>query len=196
MGSRRSDVCDDRTFNSVAFIAQRVADPDRVIMRFLLLAVVSLAFALPRTSGVAQEVRRELLGIHLAMSKEELRERLNQIATFVRHERKRQEIWKVRDESFSHVIVGFDKDEQLRFVTAVAREDDEAHRVGYGEVGDLKDARQAGDPLINNFNYEWDLQPNERHPRTLVIARGRDSNFLATYTLKKLDGDFVAEANQ
>jgi hypothetical protein len=113
--------------------------------------------------------------------------RLNEIGTFVRAERKGQEIWQIRDPSFSHLIVAFAKDGKLRFVTAVAREDPEAKRVAYEEIGNLDKARQAGDPSIKNFNYEWALPSQDGNPHLLVNARGRDPAFLTTHSLKKVD---------
>ena len=141
----------------------------------------------------AQELQRQILGVHLNMTKDEAHKRLQEIGTFARDERKRQEIWKVRDPSFSHLIVGFGKDEKLRFVTAVAREDKEAKRVAYSKIGNLKQARQAGDVAIKNFNYEWKLPAGKNQPPTVVNIRGRDPKFLATYTLKRLSDDAPAE---
>src|ERR1039457_5109335 len=102
----------------------------------------------------AQELRRDILGIRLKMTEEEAHERLKEIGTFVRNEGKRQEVWQVRDVSFSHLLIGFGKDEELRYVTAVAREDKDAKRVPYERMGNLKKARKAGDPGITNFRYE------------------------------------------
>jgi hypothetical protein len=53
----------------------------------------------------------------------------------------------------------------------------------------LEEARQAGDPGIKNFNYEWDLPSHSDGPKTLVSARGRDPTFLTTLSLKKVNGD-------
>lgn len=127
------------------------------------------------------------MGIHLTLAQDDVHKRLKEIGTFVRDERKRQEIWQVRDPSFSHLIVAFGKNGKLRFVTAVAREDGGAKRVSYGEIGDLEKARQAGDPGIKNFIYEWDLPSQDGNPHTLVIVRGRDPAFLTTYSLKNVD---------
>jgi len=129
---------------------------------------------------------RAILGIHLDMPREAAQKRLQEIGKFVRDERKRQEVWEVRDKNFSHLIVGFDAKDRLRYVTAVAREDKEAIRMAYREVGDLKQARQAGDPKIKNFNYEWDLPAQNRDPQALASARGRDPEFIATYSLKRI----------
>jgi hypothetical protein len=139
----------------------------------------------------AEEVQRQILGIHFKLAKNDVHKRLNEIGSFVRNERKGQEIWQVRDPSFSHLIVAFEKTGKLRFVTAVSREDPEAKRVPYGQIGNVGKARQAGDPAINNFNYEWDLPSQDGHPHLLVNARGRDPTFLTTYSLKKVDDDSV-----
>ena len=150
---------------------------------------MSLAWASADAS--AEEVQRQILGINFRLAKDDVHKRLNEIGSFVRAERKSQEIWQIRDPSFSHLIVAFGKDGTLRFVTAVAREDGEAKRVPYGEIGNLDKARQAGDPGIKNFNYEWDLPSQNGNPRMLVNARGRDPTFLTTYSLKKVEEDSV-----
>lgn len=136
--------------------------------------------------------KRDILGLHLEMTKEEAKRRLEEIGTFEREERKQQEIWQVRDPSFSHVIMGLSKEGKLRYVTAVAREDEEAKRVPYTAVGNIKTARQAGDPEIKNFSYEWDLPASNDQPATVVNARGRDPKFLSTYSLKRV-GDAPQE---
>jgi len=141
----------------------------------------------------AQELARQILGLSLDLTKEQAQQRLKEIGTFVREEANQQEVWTVRDPSFSHLIVGFREDKKLRFVTAVAREDKEAKRVEYSQIGNLKEALQAGDPKINNFAYGWNLPAKEPNPPTLVIARGRDPKFLSTYSLKNLDLDSAAE---
>ena len=140
------------------------------------------------TDASAEEIQRQILGVHFKLAKDDVHKRLKEIGTFVRDERKGQEIWQVRDPSFSHLIVAFGKDGKLRFVTAVAREDAEAKRVSYEDVGSLEKARQAGDPGIKNFIYEWDLPAQDGNPHTLVVVRGRDPAFLTTYSLKNVDG--------
>ena len=117
------------------------------------------------------------------------------MGTLVRKEANRQEAWQIRDKAFSHLIVGFNKDGKLRYVTAVAREDKDAKRVSYDEIGDLKKARQAGDPKVSNFNYEWELPADKTNPHMLVIAIGRDPKLLSTYTLKSLEEKVPAEDN-
>ena len=154
-------------------------------MKKILSAGMSLfLFAAPALC--AEEPAREILGIGLEMTREDAQKRLKEIGTFERQERKQQEIWKVRDATFSHVIIGADKEGKLRFLTAVAREDADAKRVAYVSVGNLEAARQAGDVSIRNFHYEWRLPEGNGRPATLVVARGRDPKFLTTFSLKRI----------
>lgn len=139
------------------------------------------------TSALARVPEHEILTIRLGTTEEKVHEKLKAIGTLVRKEEKHQEVWQIRDASFSHLIVGFNKEDKLRYVTAVAREDKDAKHVPYDHIGDLKQARQAGDPKVNNFNYQWEFAADKDNPHTVVIAMGRDAKFLATYTLKSLE---------
>jgi hypothetical protein len=147
-----------------------------------------LAMAMLATSLVsAAEPAREILGLRLNMSREAAQERLKAIGKFARDERKRQEIWEVKDNPhFSHVVVGFDARNTVRYITAVAREDGEAKRLRYDDIGSVDAAQQAGDPKINNFHYQWMLPAAGDQPEMMVSVRGRDPELLTTYSLKRL----------
>jgi hypothetical protein len=150
------------------------------LLTLLLIAGVSVAAA-----GREIKPRRDIVGLRLDMSKEDAHSRLQKIGTLQREERKRQEVWEVRDPYFSHVIVGFDQQSRVRFVTAVAREG--GQRMRYSDVANLKKARQEGDVSINNYNYVWELAARGKQPKALVVARGRDPLYLSTYSIKKSD---------
>lgn len=153
----------------------------------VLLFAGAISSQLPAEPDV--KLHRDILGLRLSMTKNETDGRLKEIGKFLRPDAKRQEVWEVRDPRFSHIILGFEKTGELRYVTAVARAEGDAKRVSYGEIGALEKARQAGDPTINNFIYQWELAAEEREPETLVVARGRDPEFLATYSLKRIGED-------
>ena len=158
------------------------------------LIVLLLALTNSFMPAAEPEVRRDILGIRLDMTKEEAQARLKEIGSFVRADRKQQEVWATKDKTFSHVIVGYEKEGPgLRYVTAVVRDDNDAERMRYSDIGKVEAARQAGDPAIKNFNFEWTLPSVPGHPKMLVIARGRDPEFLSTYSLKRLDGGGAAE---
>jgi len=148
-----------------------------------------LVVFLPAAPAAGREMSRDILGLRLEMPKTEVQRRLQDIGRFVRDERKRQQVWEVRDPSFSHLVVGFDSKDLLRYVTAVAREDTKAKRVSYVEVGDVREARQAGDPAIKNFHYQWSLPAEKGDWEILIVVRGRDPEFLSTYSLKRSGGD-------
>ena len=152
-----------------------------------------LFLLLGETLTAERELKRDILGIRLAMPKDVVHKRLEEIGKFVRDERKRQQIWEVRDPSFSHVIVGFDANDRLRYVTAVAREDEEAKRLKYSDIGDTEGARQAGDVAIKNFKYEWTLTGDRQNKAGVAIARGRDPEFLNTYSRKALGAEAAEE---
>lgn len=154
----------------------------------LLVSVAALT-ALTSPEAASDDLKHDILGISVDMPKPAVQKRLQEIGNFVRAERKRQEIWEVRDSRFSHVVVGFDVKDHVRYVTAVAREDKEAERIAYSDIGLLEQAQQAGEPAINNFNYEWRVEAKKGSVEAVAIARGRDPKFLSTYSLKRLGGE-------
>lgn len=135
-----------------------------------------------RVLNTGAEPRRELLGLSLDMSKQAAQRRLKELGQLEREERKRQEVWKVRDPHFAYVLVGFDGEERLRYVTALARAD--GTRLRYREVGDLKHARSVG--ATGNYHYIWELPARDKQPRIQVIVRGTDAEYLSSYSLKKV----------
>ena len=163
-------------------------------MKKLILNIVLLfTWEASAVEASAPSLQRQILGLHLDMRMDAAHKRLQEIGTVIRHEENRQEVWQIRHESFSHLLVGFDQEDKIRYVTAVAREDKEAKRVAYGEIGDLKKARQAGDPKINNFNYQWELPASKGNPHMVVIAAGRAPKLVTTYTLKSLESTVPLE---
>lgn len=147
----------------------------------------SLLIALSAPARAAEKkLARELLGLRLSMNEEQAHERLSAIGKLTRREEMQQEVWTVRDPSYSHLIVGFGRQERVRYLTAVARTDKGAKHVLYSQVGPLKGARQTGDVKTKNFKYVWDLPADKDEPRTMLLAMGRDPKFLSTLTLKNL----------
>ena len=137
-------------------------------------------------NAFGREPQREIMGLRLGMSKVAAHQQLQKIGRLEREERKRQEVWEVRDPRFSHIIVGFDKGTQIRFVTAVAREDSQ-QRMRYRDVADLTKARQVGDIAIKNYHYVWELAARGKEPKSFIVVRGRDPEYLTTYSIKRAE---------
>jgi len=154
------------------------------------LIALGLFLLLMGSSGVYAETkvpRHEVLGISLGMSEEAVRERLRKIAEQQKEEREKegegeQEVWTLRhDKRFDYLIVRFDKEHRLWFMTAVVRKD---HRMLYSDVADIKSARQQTDG--RNYTFTW-IVPSRGHvPRYAVVARGSDPQYLTSYSIYRL----------
>lgn len=94
----------------------------------------------------------DILGVQLGMSKDAVHSQLAKTATFERNERRRHEIWTLtHDPRFASLIIGYTKEGNVRFVTAVAKPDGDAVR--YADVLDLTAAqhKSAG----KSHTYTW-----------------------------------------
>ncbi len=121
------------------------------------------------------------MGISLDMSRDAARARLKAIGNLEREERKREEVWAVKDSRISHLLVGYDADNHVRYVTALARTD--GPRIRYQEVADPKSAQQSH--VQGNHKFTWEVA-RRGHVAYLLIARGRDPQYLDSYSVKKL----------
>jgi len=151
---------------------------NRVIFLSLLLAVSGFA-----ASPLVKEPPPEIMGIRLGMSKQDAHARLKRIGSLEKEERKRQEVWAVSDRRVSHLLVGFDGELRVRYVTVIARPG--SPRIPYGEVGNLKAAQQQSNQ--GNYKFTWEVGARRGQPAYLVVARGRDPQYLDSYSVKKLD---------
>ena len=143
-----------------------------------------LLLALAAMAGAAQaKVRPEIMGVALEMSREAAQARLKAIGQLEKEDRKRQEVWAIKDSRFSHLLVGYDADYRVRYVTAIARTD--GPRMRYQEVADLKSARRLNNQ--GNYRFTWDIPERRGQFAFVVIAHGRDPNFLDSYSIKKLE---------
>ncbi len=150
-----------------------------VLVTFLLAASVHA------TGALAAPPARDILGIRIGMSAEEAHTQLQKVGRFQKEERKRHEVWEVRDPHFSHLIIQFDKAKRVHFVTAVARADAKREPMRYSDVAELKNARQKGEAAKNNFRYEWGLEAEGKDPKINIVAWGRDPQYLQYYSIER-----------
>ncbi|MCA1565952.1 MAG: hypothetical protein LC803_10005 [Acidobacteria bacterium] len=132
------------------------------------------------------EPARDILGIRIGMSAEAARTRLQKIGRFQREERKRHEVWEVRDPYFSHLVIQFDKAKLVHFVTAVAHVDAKRERMSYSRVAELNKARKKTiEPAKNNYRYEWELPAAGKNPKINIVAWGRHPQYLQYYSIER-----------
>ncbi|HEX6159166.1 MAG TPA: hypothetical protein VF111_03300 [Thermoanaerobaculia bacterium] len=134
----------------------------RYLLVVLLLTACATTTAPPSSSSVTAPT--DILGVRLGMSRDAVRSTLSAGGTFEREERKRQEVWTVTDPRFASLIIGYEPDWTVRYVTGVARPSGTAVR--YADVLDLAAAqhRSAG----ATHTYTWAVG----EPRYYVIAIG------------------------
>lgn len=132
-----------------------------------------------------QNLPHDILGISVGMNKADAQKRLEEIAVFERDERKRQEIWKMKDTArFGNIVVGYDKDDRIRYVTAFVDKDAVKEKIRFSEVGDLSTSKQ--EILKPHYRYIWEVPANENKPAYFVNIYGDNPEFVTTYTLARL----------
>ena len=145
-------------------------------------AVCMLA-ALASLAGAAQaKARPQIMGISLEMSREAAQTRLKAIGSLEKEDRKRQEVWAIKDPRISHLLVGYDDDYRVRYVTAIARTD--GPRIRYTEVADLKTAQRLNNQ--GNYRFTWEIPARRGQFAFVMVAHGRDPRYLDSYSVKKV----------
>jgi hypothetical protein len=122
----------------------------------------------------------DILGISVGMSAGDAQKHLKEIAKLVRIEKKRQEVWELRNDArFGYLAVGYDKENRVRYVTAIAKPRD-AVLVNYSEIADLSAAKQ--EIVEPNRRYTWQAEARDGRPAYAVIVQGTAPNSLSMYT--------------
>ena len=158
--------------------------PDRRISRSSTTLLITLAcLILPApTSVLGRSPQDNVLGIRIGMNRQDVHHRLQKLGTLEKEARGRQEVWKLtREPRFGSVLVGFDTNFQVRYVTAISRD---GQRMRYGDIGPIKDAfaEQAGGVYTR---YIWEIKPDKKRPGYFLIAEGRDPEYLQSFSIKR-----------
>jgi hypothetical protein len=138
-------------------------------------------------SAATARPRPEIMGISLDMGRDNVHARLKSIGSLEREDRKRQEVWIVKDPRISHLLVGYDADYRVRYVTAIARMD--GPRIRYQEIADLKSAQSSNTP--GNHKFIWEIEAGRGRESFILIARGHDPQYLDSYSVKKADQEEI-----
>jgi hypothetical protein len=133
-------------------------------------------------AAVAKQPTPEILGLRLGMSYNQAHARLGEIGQF-KSEDEGQQVWTLsHDKRYQYLIIGFDRDRNVRYVTVLARPDGEP--VNYADVGNLADAARSG--RAGNLRYTWKANDKNGHFEYLAIAKGNDPRHLNRYAIKRL----------
>jgi hypothetical protein len=151
-------------------------------MRRIKLSVIVCLLLISSAAAVQARVKPEIMGVALDMSREAAQSRLKAIGQLEKEDRRRQEVWAIKDPRISHLLVGYDADYRVRYVTAIARTD--GPRMRYQEVADLKSAQRLNSQ--GNYRFTWEIPERRGQVAFVVIALGRDPNFLDSYSIKKV----------
>jgi len=147
------------------------------------LLTISVLLVVGAFASAEAKTRPEIMGVSLSMSREAALARLKAIGRLEKEERKRQEVWAVNDARVSHLLVGYDTEYRVRYVTAIARAG--GPRIRYQDVVDVKHAQRSN----NQGNYKFTLEVDARRDRFayVTIAHGRDPQYLDSYSVKRID---------
>lgn len=149
------------------------------INRAALLAFLVLSLT---ASAVGKQPKPHILGLRLGMSFERAHARLNEIGQF-KSEDEGQQVWTLRnDKHYQYLIIGFDRERTVRYVTVLARPD--GPPVSYAEMGNLADATRTGG--AGNLRYTWKANNKKGGFEYLAIAKGKDQLYLNRYAIKRL----------
>lgn len=141
---------------------------------YLLLFLLSSACATTHVIGP-----ENILGIRPGMRESAARAQLQSVGDLARKEAKRQEVWTLHDDPrFRALIVGFDAENHVRFVTAVAKPD--GQRMRFADVADATKAEKGAAGATQTWVWR---DPRQRY---IVVAIGNDPEYLTYLSLKRL----------
>lgn len=142
----------------------------------------------------AAALPRDILGISVGMNKDGADVRLREIGKLIRLEKKRQEVWTLKsDPRYGHLIVGYDKENKIRYVTAVAKSTD-ATPVSPSEIGSLADAKQ--ETVQSSYKYVWQVPAREDKPAYEVTVRGDQPGSLSKFSLSTVVDENAAKEEE
>jgi hypothetical protein len=155
--------------------------PALALLLLLLWTVLTAAFA--EEQAVASKAPPpEIRGIRLGMPYAQAHAQLAKIGQ-LKKEEESQEVWTLLgDEHYQSLIVGFDRDRKVRYVTALA--DPDGTPLPYSDVGDIAAATRGGQP--GNLTFTWKGRDAKEKIEYLAIAKGKDAQRLSSYSVKRL----------
>lgn len=127
---------------------------------------------------------KDIFGVSVGMEKEDAEKKLKEIAKLIRLEGKNQEVWAIKDDPrFSHLAVGYNGENEVRYVTAYTKLTDGAP-IKPDQIGDLSKAQSEA--VGPNYTYVWqvpDAPAAADKDAYKVTVRGTQPETFSFYTL-------------
>jgi hypothetical protein len=151
----------------------------------LCIAIAPIIQCAKNTGGAsAANLPGDILGINIGMNKADAVRRLEEVAVFERDERKRQQVWRTKDEArFSHVAVGYDEKERVRYITAFVDKAKATERLRFSDIGDLSAAKK--EIVEPHQRYIWDVPAKDGKPAYMIVANGDEPELVSIYSLSR-----------
>jgi hypothetical protein len=148
--------------------------------------ISSLLFLLAAASAHAARPPREILGVSVGMPYEQSQEKLEKsgrLAGGPLGPLGGKQVWVLEDRRYSTLVVRYNKDQRVEWITAFARV--EGPPIRYRDIGNLEKARLQG-----QYFYSWNQPAAGNRPATVVRAAGTDPERLTSLSLYKLGSAF------
>lgn len=151
------------------------------ILLFVILLTMTRCATKP---AAAPDLPEGLLGISLGMKKADAEQRLRGIADFVAKAEKNQDLWQLRDDlHFDKLAVGYDREGEVRYITAFVNKETVRERIRFAEVGDLAQAR--AEVLEPHYRHTWKMTGKEGGSDFIVSVYGDNPDFVTMYSVAK-----------
>lgn len=151
--------------------------------RLVCLLFAPVVFAAACLTKPAPNLPKDILGVYVGMNREDAERHLRETAKFNREDGQSEQLWSLSgNPNFDYLAIGYDRDKQVRYVTAIAKPKD-GKPVFFKDVGDLTTAKKEVVGL--HHRYGWEVAASEKQPAYTVVAQGDNAESLSLYTLTK-----------
>lgn len=134
----------------------------------------------------------DVLGLKIGMSKDDAEKRLREIGELKEEMEKRQQVWNLKNEPhFNSLAIGYNRDNQIRYVTAFSEEGKVKERLRFSAVGDItKSQQEVTDP---HHRYTWEVPTSDGRPAYIVSVYGANKEFLTMYSLAEMPNSNIPQ---
>lgn len=135
-----------------------------------------------RSLADSADLPDNVAGLKLAMTKDEVRTNFAANGELVNELEKNQQLWRLKnDPHFSQIVVGFDRENKVRFVTAFAEKDKVSKLMRFDEIGTLKNAK--AEILPPHYRYTWEISVSKSDSPYFLTAYGDNPDFVTMYSI-------------